>query len=450
MPKIYELRGASALLPIGVFLLLFIGSGAYLTWKGVELAFYQVSPAVAILPAIALAVLCGKHSLLTNIEVFLEGVRDKNILTMCMIYLLAGAYIEVLKGIGGVEATTYLVLHFIPQEATLPGVFLMSAFMSTAIGTSMGTIAAISPIALGIGKTLGIDPAFMAGAVVSGAMFGDNLSMISDTTLAATQIHPCLLRDKFKLNLLIALGPMLLTLLAFSLVSFGEGGDLSDSTMPALIFTLPYFVVLILALLGTNIFIVLSIGLILGGVVGLIWTPAYSVLHLSKDILGGYLTMSEVTILSLLIGGLSELVRDGGGIRFLIHTTDYFIQKWTTRAQGSRVVEGAISFIVSFCDICTANNVVAIILSGEATYELSQRYKIPLARTASLVTIFSCVFQGLLPYGAQLLLAGSLAGVSPLCILPHVYYCYLLGIGAVLAIIFKWPSSQERTAPGES
>ncbi len=448
MVKKLMLRGPWSLLPIGAFLLLFIGSGTYLTLQGVEFAFYKVSASVAILPAIMMAVLLGKQSLQGNIGVFLEGVREKNIVTMCMIYLLAGAYIEVLKGIGGVEATTYLALHFIPEEATLPGVFLIGAFLSTAIGTSMGTIAALSPIALGIGKTLGIDPALMAGAIISGAMFGDNLSMISDTTIAATQVHPCSLKDKFKLNALIAMGPMILTLVLFAMAGQGEGHIPPEAAPPALIFTLPYFVVLVLALLGINIFVVLSLGLMMGGIVGLVWAPDYSFLHFTKDILGGYKEMSEILILSLLIGGLSELAKEGGGIRYLIEKTDGFIRKWATKAHGSRVVEGAISFIVSFCDICTANNVVAIILGGEATLELSQRYKIAFARTASLVTIFSCVFQGLLPYGAQVLLAGSLAGVSPLSIIPHVYYCYLLGIGAVLAIIFKWPTYVSRDERG--
>jgi len=440
MRQRFSLKGFAALIPIALFLTLFIGSGAYLTWQGVDFAFYKVSPTVAILPAIMVAVLWSENTLSQNIGVFLEGVREKNIITMCMIYLLAGAYIEVLKGIGGVEATAYLALHFIPEEATLPGIFLIGAFMSTAIGTSMGTIAALSPIALGIGKTLGVDPALMAGAVISGAMFGDNLSMISDTTIAATQIHPCSLKDKFKLNLWIALGPMLLTLVFFTLAGHGEGRIPTELPPQALIFTLPYFVVLGLALCGINIFVVLALGLIMGGLVGLFWAPGYSVLHLTKDILNGYKEMSEILILSLLIGGLGELAKQGGGIRFLIHKTDIFIQKWATRSQGSRVVEGAISFIVSFCDICTANNTVAIILGGEATYELSKRYKIAFARTASLVTIFSCVFQGILPYGAQVLLAGSLAGVSPLSIIPHVYYCYFLGIGAVLAILLKWPA----------
>ncbi|MBS0272317.1 MAG: Na+/H+ antiporter NhaC family protein [Proteobacteria bacterium] len=440
MRKYFTLKGPSALLPIVFFLLIFIGSGTYLTIQGVEFAFYKVSASVAILPALILAVFLGRLSLAENISVFLEGVREKNIITMCMIYLLAGAYTEVLKGIGGVEATVHFALQFIPQEATLPGVFIIGAFVSTSMGTSMGTIAALAPIAVGISQALGINPALMAGAVISGAMFGDNLSMISDTTIAATQIHPCSLKDKFNINFMIALGPLIATLIFFAFAGSGEAQDVQEvKNAPALIFAFPYVFVLIMALLGINVFIVLSLGLVLGSVMGLLFAPSYTALDLAKNIFEGYTSMNEILILSLLIGGLSELAKDQGGIRFLVLGIDHFIQKWAKRAQGSRIAEGAVSILVSFCDLCTANNTVAIILAGEATLEISKRYHIPFARTAALVTIFSCVFQGILPYSAQVLLAGSIAGVSPLSIVPHVYYCYFLGVGAVIAILFRWP-----------
>lgn len=440
MRKYFTLKGPFALLPIAFFLCIFIGSGVYLTLQGVDFAFYKVSASVAILPALIVAVLFGRQSLTENISVFLEGVREKNIITMCMIYLLAGAYTEVLKGIGGVEATVYFALQFIPQEATLPGIFIIGAFVSTAMGTSMGTIAAIAPIAVGVSQALGVNPALMAGAVISGAMFGDNLSMISDTTIAATQIHPCSLKDKFNINFMIALGPLFLTLIFFTLAGSGEAQNVSvNNTAPELIFTFPYLFVLCLALLGINVFIVLSLGLVVGSLTGLFFTPSYTALNLAETIFKGYTSMNEILILSLLIGGLSELAKDQGGIRFLISSIDHVIKKWAKRAHGSRVAEGAVGLLVSFCDLCTANNTVAIILAGEATHEVSKRYRIPFARTAAFVTIFSCVFQGILPYSAQVLLAGSIAGVSPLSIIPHVYYCYFLGIGVVVAILCRWP-----------
>lgn len=442
--KKYALKGPLALLPISLFLLLFIGSGVYLTLQGTEFAFYKVEASVAILPALIMAVLLGRHSLADNIHVFLEGAREKNIITMCMIYLLAGAFVEVLKGIGGVEATVHFALQFIPQEATLPGVFIIGALVSTAMGTSMGTIAALAPIAVGISQALGISPALMAGAVISGAMFGDNLSMISDTTIAATQIHPCSLRDKFKINFMIALAPLILTLFFFALSGSGEAQNITESgPSSSIIFSLPYFFVLLLALLGMNVFLVLSLGLMVAGVIGLAFTPSYTGITLARNIFEGYTHQSGILILSLLIGGLSELAKDQGGFRFLVQGTDHFIKKWATKAHNSRLAEGAISAIVSFCDLCTANNTVAIILAGEATHEISKKYHIPFPRTAALVTIFSCVFQGILPYSAQVLLAGSLAGVSPLSIIPHVYYCYFLGIGAVIFIIFRWPGGKK-------
>lgn len=436
----FTFKGPFSLLPIAAFLFIFIGSGLYFTFHGEEFAFYKISPSVAILPALFLAVFLGRHSLSGNISIFIEGVREKNIITMCMIYLLAGAYTEVLKGIGGVEATVYFALQLVPQEATLSGIFLIGAFVSTSMGTSMGTIAAIAPIAIGISQALGINPSLMAGAVISGAIFGDNLSMISDTTIAATQIHSCSLKDKFNINFLIALVPLILTLLLYFLSAPGGSKEIPfNSNPPELIFTLPYIFVLIIALLGVNVFIVLSSGLVVGSLIGLFFSPSYTALELAKNIFDGYTSMNEILVLSLLIGGLSELAKDQGGIRFIVQLVDKLIQKWGRRAQGSRIAEGAISLLVSICDFCTANNTIAIILAGEATLEISQKYRVPMARTAALVTIFSCVFQGILPYSAQVLLAGSLAGVSPLSIVPYIYYCYLLGISAIFAIIFRFP-----------
>jgi len=444
----YSLKGPAALIPIFVFLCLFIGSGILLTLQNVKFAFYKLSPTVAILPAVGLAIFLGKSSFSQNISVFLEGVREKNIITMCMIYLLAGAYTGVLKGIGGVDSTVQLALHFMPSEFTLPGMFVVGALISIAMGTSMGTIAAVAPIAQGISHSLGIDPALMAGAVVSGAMFGDNLSMISDTTIAATQIHGCSLRDKFKINALIALAPMGLTLLCFYIAGIGK--TMEPACIPptaAFIFSLPHLIVFVLAILGINVFAVLFLGLIVGGTIGLVFGDGYTGLQLAQNIFEGYTSMTEILILSLLIGGLSELAKDQGGIRFLIHATDAFIKKWAKDIRKSRSAEIAVSAIVSFCDMCTANNTIAIILSGEATLEIAKWYYLPPARTAALVNIFSCVFQGVLPYSAQILLAGSIAGVSPLLIIPHVYYCYFLGIGALVAIFFRWPASKKPISP---
>jgi len=437
MRSLFSLQGPSALLPFLVFLSLFIGSGVYFTLQDTPYAFYKVSASVAILPAIFMAIFWGKRALDENIGVFLEGVRDNNIITMCMIYLLAGAFTAVLKGIGGVDATVQMALHYVPIELTLPGIFMIAAFVSTSMGTSMGTIAAVAPIALGMATPLGLDHALMAGAVVGGAMFGDNLSMISDTTIAATQIHPCSLTDKFKLNFWVALGPFLVTILLLFFITppiLHEAVVLKDAS-PSILLTLPYLVVLIMALAGINVFVVLSVGLMLSGLTGLFLVEDYNPATLASQIYVGYTDMTEIFLISLLIGGLSALAKDQGGISALIRWTDVLIHKVFRGKTTPKTGEAAMSVMVSFCDLCTANNTVAIILSGEATEAIAKKYKVPGVRAAAFVDIFSCVFQGILPYSAQLLLAGSIASISPVAILPHVHYCYLLGIAAVFAIV---------------
>lgn len=434
-----SLSGPWALLPIALFLILFIGSGVYFTLQGTEYAFYKVSPAVAILPAVILGILMGHNTICTNINHFIEGVRDRNIITMCLIYLLAGAYTSILQGIGGVEATVNLALSVIPPSLTVPGVFMIAAFVSTAMGTSMGTIVAVAPIAIGMSQATGIDPALMMGGVIGGAMFGDNLSMISDTTIAATQIHGCSLVDKFKFNGLIALPAMIATVVTLFYLGMGLEGHEPPTETINLWLTLPYFFVLVLALAGVNVFTTLMLGIIVASFTGLVFGA--QVASLTSFIYSGYTSMTEILILSLLIGGVSHLAKEQGGIRFLITLTDGFVKRYAKKTEGSRVAEGAISIIVSFCDICTANNTIAIILSGEATHEIAKKYKVSPVKAATFVGLFSCVFQGLLPYSAQVLLAGSLAGLSPLAIIPHIHYCVFLGIAGVAAIVFRWPKS---------
>lgn len=433
------LTGASALLPIGLFLVLFIGSGVYFTIQGVDYAFYKVSPTVAIFPAAVLAIAMGGKKILENIETFITGVRDHNIITMCVIYLLAGAYTAVLKGIGGVDATVFFSLDLIPAELTVPGVFVIAALVSTAMGTSMGTVAAVCPVAVGMAQTTGIDTSVMVGAVVGGAMFGDNLSMISDTTIAATQIHPCSLKDKFIMNGKIALPAFILTII--TLLFFIDGGGTQDYVIPDynVWLGLPYFAVLVLALMGMNVFLVLTLGIFLAALTGFVMVEGFTIVNLSEFMFAGYNSMTEILILSLLIGGLSHLANEQKGFDFIIRLTDRSVKKFATHAQGSRVAEGAIALLASLCDVFTANNVVAIILSGEATQEIADRYKVTKLRAAVLVDMFSSAFQGILPYSAQVLLAGSIAGLSPLAIIFNVHYCFYLGFAGVLAICLRWP-----------
>lgn len=437
-----ELKGATALYPLLLFLTLFIGSGLYFTLQHVPYAFYKISPAVAILPALLLAIFLGRGGKSKNLDDFIEGVRDKNIITMCMIYLLAGAFTELLKSIGGVEATVRFALDIIPADATLPGLFMLSAFVSTAMGTSMGTIAAVGPIAFGVAEHTGLFMPLVMGSVVGGAMFGDNLSMISDTTIAAISVHPCRLKEKFRVNGLIALGPMLLTI-SLLIVLGHEKHPLIDQEGQAynLWLTVPYLIVLGLALSGFNVFLVLILGILVTMITGFALQPAFSFVSASEAIFKGYTSMQEIFILSLLIGGLSALAKAQGGINFLIEVTERWIRRFAHAKTGSRAAEFAIIFLVSLCDIFTANNTIAIILSGGPTEAIAKRFHVKGVRAATLVDTFSCVFQGILPYSAQVLLAGSIAHVSPLEIIPHIYYCYLLGIATLLAIFLRWPKS---------
>ena len=454
----------AAILPLLLFLLIFIGTGVSLSLAGVDMAFYQLSATVAILPAIALALMQGRARLSKKITIFLTGVGEINIITMCMIYLLAGGFASVASAIGGVKATVTAIgsvnatvnfgLSLVPPAFILPGLFLIGAFVSTAMGTSMGTVAAITPIALGVAAQTSIEVPVLMGVVLGGAMFGDNLSMISDTTIAATRTQGCEMGDKFRMNFLIVLPAALLTvaLLWFS-ASGGTEVTLHDFE---LIRVLPYIAVLVLALTGLNAFIVLATGILLSGLVGLFCgipgadgqIVPYSLLRWGQDIYKGFTGMNEIMVLSMLIGGLGELIRYHGGIAWLLARVDGLARRLAGKSGGkgsSRVGESCIALLASLADICTANNTVAIILTGGLAREIALKNGIDPRRSASLLDIFSCVFQGLIPWAAQLLLAGSLAKISPLEITINNWYCMLLAVAGILAIILGLPRIKARS-----
>lgn len=424
-----------ALLPLVLFLALFIGVGATLSYTGINMAFYQLSPAVAILPAIALALSLGGKGLSDRITVFLRGSGEINIITMCIIYLLAGGFASVAKAVGGVDATVNFGLSIIPVEFILPGLFLISGFISTAMGTSMGTVAAVGPIAVGIAAETGIAPAWLMGAVMGGAMFGDNLSMISDTTIAATRTQGCRMDDKFRMNFRIALPAALGTTLLFWFI--GESGHAPVGDWK-FIQVLPYIVILGMALTRVNVFVVLFSGIVFAGMVGLYTLPDYTLLQWSKDIYAGFAGMHEILVLSMLMGGLGELIRVQGGLAWLLE----HIGRLTESANGGksrRVGEAGIALLVSLADMCTANNTVAIILTGRMAKEFADKNHVDPRRSASMLDIFSCVVQGIIPYGAQVLLAGSIAQISPVDISLSNIYCYLLAGVALASIILGIP-----------
>ncbi|MFT6429347.1 MAG: Na+/H+ antiporter NhaC [Halopseudomonas sp.] len=426
---------AVALLPLLLFLLIFLGSGIYYTVMGAEFAFYQIKAPVAILPAIILAVLLTRDTLNRTLEAFVAGVGDSNIITMALVFLLAGAFATVTEAIGGVAATVNMGLSFIPTSMVLPGLFLIGAFISTAMGTSMGTIGALVPVALGFAQVTGLSIPLAMGAVIGGAMAGDNLSIISDTTIAATRTQGVSMRDKFKLNLIIALPAMLMTLVLLFIL-----GDTTVEPVVAdyqLILVLPYVAVLVLALSGLNVLAVLMTGIVLSGLTGLFMAPEYSVATWGGDIYRGFEGMLEIMVLSMFIGGLSAIMKREGGLDWVRDR----IQRIAGAIgnTGKRTGEAAIAALVSVTNLFVANNTVAIIISGSVARELAEDYAVDRRRSASLLDIFSCVIQGLIPYGAQILLAGSLASISPLALISQVYYCWILGTMAVAAIVFGFP-----------
>lgn len=432
---------AIALIPLIVFLSLFIGVGTYLSLQGVDFAFYQLPAPIAALPAVMLALLLSKDKLNRAIEQFLGGVGHKDIIAMCMIYLLAGAFAAVAKASGGVDATVNLGLSAIPTSMILPGIFLISAFIATAMGTSMGTIAAVAPVALGIADSAGMSIPLTAGVVLSGAMFGDNLSIISDTTIAATRSQGCEMRDKFKENIRIALPAALIAIVIFA---FNSTATQVPETGPIeWLKVLPYITILILAVSGMNVFVVLTIGILLAGGVSLGSVENYGMTDYAQDIYAGFGNMQEIFLLSMLIGGLSELMRRQGGLAFLTNLVSGVIRAFGSshsKQANGRASELGIAGLVSMVNLCTANNTVAIIVSGSVARQLAEENDVSPRRSASLLDIFSCVIQGVLPYGAQVLLLGSVFNLSPLDIVANSYYCFALAIVAVVAVFIKHPA----------
>ncbi|WP_171307026.1 Na+/H+ antiporter NhaC family protein [Vibrio rotiferianus] len=434
---------AIALLPLVLFLALFIGVGTYLSLQGVDFAFYQLPAPIAVLPAIILALILSKDKLNRSIEHFMRGVGHQDIIAMCMIYLLAGAFAAVAKASGGVDATVNLGLSAIPTSMILPGIFLISAFIATAMGTSMGTIAAVAPVALGIAQSAGMSLPLTAGVVLSGAMFGDNLSIISDTTIAATRSQGCEMKDKFKENIRIALPAALVALVIFA---FNSTATQVPETGPIeWLKVLPYVTILILAVSGMNVFVVLTIGIVLAGGVSLSSIDDYGLTNFAQDIYSGFGNMQEIFLLSMLIGGLSELMRRQGGLAFLTNLVSGIIRTFGSshsKEANGRASELGIAGLVSMVNTCTANNTVAIIVSGSVARQLAEENNVSPRRSASLLDIFSCVIQGVLPYGAQVLLLGSVFNLSPLEVVANSYYCFALAVAAIVAVFIKHPARQ--------
>ncbi|MBV7314121.1 Na+/H+ antiporter NhaC family protein [Shewanella sp. NIFS-20-20] len=419
-----------------VFLALFIGAGLYFQSQGVDFAFYQLPSVIAILPAIILAVILSKQSLNQTIETFIRGIGHSNIIAMCLIYLLAGAFAAVAKATGGVDATVALGLSLIPSQLLLPGFFVIAAFIATAMGTSMGTIAAVAPIALGVATQAGISLPLMAGAVMSGALFGDNLSIISDTTIAATRTQGCEMKDKFRENLIFALPASLITLVVFTVIGQGHAELASQSI--DFVKVIPYLTILVLAVAGLNVFVVLTIGILLAGATGFM-TGHYDVITFGKDIYAGFSNMQEIFILSMLVGGLAALMQQQGGLAFVSAQIEKLISRFSkSKGEAScRAAELGMAGIVAATNACVANNTVSIVVSGDIAKDLAQKHGVSPKRAASVLDIFACIIQGLIPYGAQALLIASIFGISPLAAVSYTWYGMILAVVAILIVVFR-------------
>ncbi|EAT11731.1 Na+/H+ antiporter NhaC family protein [Bermanella marisrubri] len=426
-----------ALTPMLLFMALFIGSGLYYQAQGVEYAFYKISAPVAILPAIILSLFLAKGTINKRVENFISGCANHTIVTMLLIFLLAGGFASVAKSIGGVDAVVDLGLSLIPAPLVLPGLFVMTAFMATAMGTSMGSIAAVAPIAVGLAEASELPLVLTVGTVMGGAMFGDNLSIISDTTIAATRTQGCNMRDKFRLNFKIAIPAALLTIIWLFIQ--GDAANVNTDIEHSPIKVLPYLLVLVLAVLGLNVIVVLLTGIVLAGFIGLWQLDAYTVSQWSADIYKGYSNMQEILILSLLIGGLGAMMKSQGGLTWLAAQFDRLSRQSGSPKSHRRIGEGIIAVAVALVNMCTANNTVAILISGSLAKDIAERYGVDPKRSASIMDMSSCIVQGIIPYGAQMLLAASLAGLSPLSLITAVTYCWFLLLAMVVSIALGWP-----------
>lgn len=436
---------AIALSPLALFLCVFMGSGIYFTLQGNTFGFYQITPSTAAVPALILAMLLPPKSLQRaefsdRVVTFWQGLSNSTVLAMCFIFVLAGAFTAVAKSTGGVTATVDLGLSVIPSWFLLPGMFLITAFISTAMGTSTGTIAATAPIALGVTETAGIPLPMMAGVVLSGAMFGDNLSIISDTTIAATRSQDCAMIDKFKENFSIAMPAAIFLVILYFILT--PNAPVNHHVPVDWIKVAPYLAILVMALIGINVFIVLISGILLAGIIGVVTDTHYHWYQLLADIATGIWSMHDIVILSLMLGGIGALMERAGGIKWIITVIEKAITRTASNNeqeldQSSHISRGelGIAALVASVNLGTANNTIAIIVSANAARHLGSTYKISKKRIASLLDIFSCVIQGLIPWGAQILLLGASFKTDPVAIAAWAFYPMSL---AVVALLFIW------------
>lgn len=393
--------------------------------------FYKVPLTVAFLTASAYAIcITPKLRLKERVAIFSRGAGDENMMLMVWIFILAGAFAQSADAMGAIDATVQLTLRLLPEGMLLPGLFLAACFISLSIGTSVGTVVALTPVAVGIAEQTGSSLPLIVAIVVGGAFFGDNLSFISDTTIVATQTQQCRMNEKFKANIYLALPAALISLAVYIGIGIGVEAP-ANVPLPDWYKVIPYVAVLVLAIAGLNVLAVLLIGIVLSGIIG-ICCGSFGLMDWMSSMGEGIMGMSELIIVTLLAGGMLALIRHGGGI-------DYLIRVLTRRINGPRGAKFTIALLVVLADLCTANNTIALITVGPVARDIADRYGVDRRMSASLLDTFSCFAQGLIPYGAQLLMAAGLAAISPFEIMSYLYYPILLGIVAVLGILFNYP-----------
>ncbi|AFJ60613.1 Na+/H+ antiporter [Bacillus velezensis YAU B9601-Y2] len=399
--------------------------------------FYKLPILIAAIIASAFALLFNrKKSLNQKIEWFASGAGHPDIIIMVMIFILAGAFASAAEAMGAVHSTVNLALSVIPQQFLLPGLFIIACFISISMGTSMGTIAAVAPISAGLSGELGISGAITMAAVVGGAMFGDNLSFISDTTIASVRTQKTQMMDKFKTNFLIVLPAAIVTVIILFFIPAGHAGHTGAESYNW-IKVLPYVAVLVFALIGINVMAVIFGGLVLTGIIGLAG-GSLTLDSYFKAITDGIAGMSDLIILSMLIGGMVGVMKQNGGIDFLLE----FITK---RIRSKKGAEAGIAGLVSVTNLAAANNTISIIAAGPIAKNIADKFSIDNRKSASILDIFSCMIQGLIPYGAQLLSAGKFGNISPVSILPYSFYPVFIGICGIAAIIFGLPKFTRNT-----
>ena len=425
------------LIPFIIFVGIYLGSGIVLNNMGVELAFYQLPAPVAAMAGIISAFILFKGSIKEKFETFIAGCGHSDIIVMCIIYLLAGAFGGVSSAMGGVDSVVNTGLTFIPPQFIPAGLFIIGAFIATATGTSVGSIVALGPVAVGLAEKGGLSLPITLAAVMGGAMFGDNLSIISDTTIAATRTQGVEMKDKFKANIKLAAPAAIICIILLLIVGRPETIAEMESYSYSFIKIIPYLMVLILAVAGMNVFAVLTGGILLSGVIGIFYGD-FTILTFTKEIYAGFSKMEEIFLLSFLTGGLAQMVTKAGGIQWILNHVQ-------SKVKGKRSAQLGVATLVSLTDAAVANNTVAIIINGSLAKNLGDKYGVDRKRNAALLDIFSCIVQGIIPYGAQMLILLSFAGgsVTPFEVIPLLWYQQLLAVFALISIARDTKKSPE-------